>query len=103
MEDIIKELLRIESEANTRIMDATKEMISLDEQMKNKEAEIRINIDKQTDELIEKIREDMRRETSERIDNIKQRSDSVITGMEEIYIRNNSRWVTDIVNQVVGQ
>jgi len=103
MKDIIKELFRIESEANELIMEANKEMAALDEQMRYKEAEIRGNIDKQTDEKINRLSVCAHQESAQRISQIKQKSDCTITAMEKMYEQNRSRWAADIVNQVIEQ
>jgi len=103
MENIINELFRIEGEANTLIIDAEKEMKTLDEKMQYKETEIRKNIDRQTEEQIKKLHENAHQESVQRISQIKKKSGRIISAMEKDYELYHSQWVDKIVDQVIGQ
>ena len=102
MDNIIKELIQIESEADSRITDAREKMGRLDEQMRKKETEIRESIDRQTTEQLKKLSDDADKESVQEIAKIKQHTEQTIEDLEKLYEQNRSHWEADIVNQIIG-
>ena len=102
MDNIIKALIQIESEADSMLTDAREKMDHLDEQMQKKEAEIRWNIDEQTSEQIKGLSETANQESIKEIAKIRQQTEHTIEALEKLYEQNRSQWEADIVNQIIG-
>jgi len=102
MENIIKELIQIESKTDTIIAEAREELKLLDKTLRAREAEIRGNIDKQTDEKISKLNETAKMEAARKITEIKQNSGFLTASLEKLFEQNRSKWEADIVNRIIG-
>ena len=103
MENIIKELIRIENEAEALIIEAQNNKKHFDEHMREKEIEIRKEIDEQASEQINKIDREAHQESSQKIAEINQMTDYRIASLKKMYEQNRLQWEADIVNYVIGQ
>ena len=103
MENIIKELMQIESNADTLITSARDEMKHLDKYMHEKEVEIKESIYNQTTEHINRLQMEANRESQMKIIEIKQNSDVMIAELEKLFEQNRSQWEADVFNQIIGK
>jgi len=102
VDSIIRELIQIESEADSRINGAREEMDRLDDEMRKKEAEIREDIERKTAGELKKLSESAEKEAEREILRIKQQTERAIADLEALYKQNRSRWEAEIVNQIIG-
>ena len=102
MDNIIKELIQIESKADTIITEVREEMKRMDDEMRKKEKEIRASIDSRTSETVNTLVDGANRESARKIAEIKQNSNSMTVSLEKLFEQNRSKWEADIVNQIIG-
>jgi vacuolar-type H+-ATPase subunit H len=103
MEDIIKELIQIESTADTLVNEVIEEQQNLDKLIQEQAESIRARINQRTLENINEMYETARQESSQKIEEINHKSQLWSYYLEESYKKNRGKWEEELINKIIGQ
>lgn len=103
MQEIIKNLIRIDKEAQKKTKQAIENKDKADETLKIRIEEMRIEYLKKADNECRIIEEKLKKEAKAQISHEKEKVKRIIESLDKAYEENSDKWVDEIVARVIGE